>query len=94
MGRPGISYRRESGNKRKNQADAALRKRRDRAGTGGQGLLNQCALCAKKNIMRNIAFPLRKEKISKLAEKLKIIPLGGLDEIGKNITVLRRLMLL
>ena len=23
-----------------------------------------------------------------LAEKLKIIPLGGLDEIGKNITVL------
>ncbi|MBE6925610.1 MAG: ribonuclease J [Ruminococcaceae bacterium] len=26
--------------------------------------------------------------MSKLAEKLKIIPLGGLDEIGKNITVL------
>ena len=26
--------------------------------------------------------------ITKLAEKLKIIPLGGLDEIGKNITVL------
>ena len=26
--------------------------------------------------------------INKLAEKLKIIPLGGLDEIGKNITVL------
>ena len=25
---------------------------------------------------------------TKLAEKLKIIPLGGLDEIGKNITVL------
>ena len=23
-----------------------------------------------------------------MAEKLKIIPLGGLDEIGKNITVL------
>lgn len=33
-------------------------------------------------------FPIRKEFISKLAEKLKIIPLGGLDEIGKNITAL------
>ena len=30
----------------------------------------------------------RKEHYTKLAEKLKIIPLGGLDEIGKNITVL------
>jgi hypothetical protein len=30
----------------------------------------------------------RKEIEIKLAEKLKIIPLGGLDEIGKNITVL------
>ena len=29
----------------------------------------------------------RKEYIH-LAEKLKIIPLGGLDEIGKNVTVL------
>ena len=29
-----------------------------------------------------------KEFTFKLAEKLKIIPLGGLDEIGKNITVL------
>lgn len=33
-------------------------------------------------------FPIRKEFIPKLAEKLKIIPLGGLDEIGKNITAL------
>ena len=31
---------------------------------------------------------LLKGVITKLAEKLKIIPLGGLDEIGKNITVL------
>ena len=30
----------------------------------------------------------RKELPNKLAEKLKIIPLGGLDEIGKNCTVL------
>ena len=29
-----------------------------------------------------------KGELTKLAEKLKIIPLGGLDEIGKNITVL------
>ena len=37
------------------------------------------------------AAPLRRSSkgvISKLAEKLKIIPLGGLDEIGKNCTVL------
>ena len=31
---------------------------------------------------------LRNERSTNLAEKLKIIPLGGLDEIGKNITVL------
>ena len=30
----------------------------------------------------------RTERSIYLAEKLKIIPLGGLDEIGKNITVL------
>ncbi len=33
-------------------------------------------------------FGTQKGVLSKLAEKLKIIPLGGLDEIGKNITVL------
>ncbi len=36
-----------------------------------------CAFCA---ILKGVTIP--------LAEKLKIIPLGGLDEIGKNITVL------
>ena len=35
----------------------------------------------------NFVMQFRKE-FSHLAEKLKIIPLGGLDEIGKNITVL------
>ena len=35
----------------------------------------------------NFVMHFRKE-FSHLAEKLKIIPLGGLDEIGKNITVL------
>ena len=33
-------------------------------------------------------FGLNNERSPILAEKLKIIPLGGLDEIGKNITVL------
>ena len=33
-------------------------------------------------------FAILKGAINTLAEKLKIIPLGGLDEIGKNITVL------
>ncbi len=33
-------------------------------------------------------FGLKNERSPILAEKLKIIPLGGLDEIGKNITVL------
>ena len=35
-----------------------------------------------------IFFAILKGAINTLAEKLKIIPLGGLDEIGKNITVL------
>jgi len=34
-----------------------------------------------------VVFLHRKEGVYSLAEKLKIIPLGGLDEIGKNITV-------
>ena len=33
-------------------------------------------------------FDLLKGVVYLLAEKLKIIPLGGLNEIGKNITVL------
>ena len=46
-----------------------------------------CFLCfrAEKSIFLR---PILKGVITKLAEKLKIIPLGGLDEIGKNITVL------
>ena len=43
-----------------------------------------CLLCVKTrgHHLRTI------ERSIFLAEKLKIIPLGGLDEIGKNITVL------
>ena len=48
----------------------------------GQGVENGCLLLCVHFHGRSI----RKEYI--LAEKLKIIPLGGLDEIGKNITVL------
>ena len=48
----------------------------------GQGVENGCLLLCVHFHGRGI----RKEYI--LAEKLKIIPLGGLDEIGKNITVL------
>ena len=48
----------------------------------GQGAENGCLLLCVHFHGRGI----RKEYI--LAEKLKIIPLGGLDEIGKNITVL------
>jgi hypothetical protein len=36
----------------------------------------------------HLALGARTERSIYLAEKLKIIPLGGLDEIGKNITVL------
>ena len=42
------------------------------------GKVAACLLCIFAKIERSIF----------LAEKLKIIPLGGLDEIGKNITVL------
>ena len=48
----------------------------------GQRVENGCLLLCVHFHGRSI----RKEYI--LAEKLKIIPLGGLDEIGKNITVL------
>ena len=34
-----------------------------------------------------IFFVYAKEFLSFMAEKLKIIPLGGLNEIGKNMTV-------
>ena len=35
-----------------------------------------------------LLFYQKRKELCYLAEKLKIIPLGGLDEIGKNITVL------
>jgi len=42
----------------------------------------------KAHTAANFLCLLSKGVLYKLAEKLKIIPLGGLDEIGKNITVL------
>ena len=36
----------------------------------------------------NFYAPIERRNELNLAEKLKIIPLGGLDEIGKNLTVL------
>ncbi len=51
--------------------------RRFRANESTDGCL---FVVSKKHFLKGVLY--------KLAEKLKIIPLGGLDEIGKNITVL------
>jgi len=52
-----------------------------RANRGLSGYIGGCSFCA-------VFFCNFERSFINLAEKLKIIPLGGLDEIGKNITVL------
>ena len=59
-------------------------------GDSGPGILGDGCLLVLSFLdinTENLHSHLRERSIY-LAEKLKIIPLGGLDEIGKNITVL------